>query len=414
MEASFFCRSLMLVALIFACGEVTAQSGPDQRSEIEQLGKQAEANLRDKKLDSAEADYRKILALDPANTNAHSNLGLAYYLQQRFAPAAEEFNIALSARPDLWNIAALCGLSEARIQQNAKAVIHLQQAFEHLTDPGLRLAVGKQLVGILSESGDLDRAADVIVRLQQLEPNNADLLYAAHRIYSLLANRAFLALAYLDPDSARMYQVWGDRMKLMGDAQGAITAYRKAIERNPNLSGVHVALGDVLSVSRSAADRAAAEVEYQKALQIDPSDARAESKLGNLAMQRTDLEHASLCFRRALEIQPDDPNANEGMGEVLFESQSYEKARVYLKRTIELDPTNRRAYYHLSQASKKSGDLDAAKREMAEFLKLKAEDEKMRSSFSSMSLGSKGDVPQQEDGISGPTGTRASQIGPKR
>jgi tetratricopeptide (TPR) repeat protein len=409
---------LVLLALTVPCDLVSAQSAPDQAGEINRLAKQAETDLRDQKLDLAEADYRKILAIDPENTNAHSNLGLAYYLQQHFAPAAEQFNIALRAKPDLWNIAALCGLSEAQIEQSAKATTHLEQAFEHVADPSLRLAVGKQLFSLLSESGDLNRASDVVVRLQQLEPNNADVLYAAHRVYSLLANRAFLTLAYVDPDSPRMYQVWGDRLTQMGDTHGAIVAYRMAIERNPNLSGIHVALGDALSASRSAVDRASAEEEYRKALQIDPSDARAESKLGDIAMQRSDLQEAARRYRRALQIQPDDPEANEGLGNVFMQSQSYEEARVYLNRTIQIDPTNSSAYYHLSQASRKLGDLDAAKREMAEFLKLKAESENMRRSFSSMSLGSAGKMPQSEDAIpkpaSGPEGTGTSQSGSPR
>lgn len=401
--------TIMLFALILRGALAIAQFAPTTRSEIDRLSKLAETDLRDQKLDLAEAEYRKILALDSENINAHSNLGLAYYIQRQFAPAAEQFNIVLRAKPDLWNIAALCGLSEAQTQQSAGAANHLEQAFEHVTDPSLRLAVGKQLFSILSESGDLNRASDIVAKLQQLEPNNVDVLYAAHRVYSLLANRAFLTLAYVNPDSARMYQVWGDRMKLMGDMRGAIVAYRKAIERDPNLSGVHVALADALSASRSAADRNAAEVEYRKALEIDPLNARAESKLGDFAMQRSNLQGAAGHYRRALQIQPDDPEANEGLGEVLMRLQSYQEARVYLKRTVQLDPTNSVAYYHLSQASRQLGDIDAAKRQLDEFLKLKAEDEKMRRSFSSMSLGSAGKMPQHDDTSPTPTsGTEGS------
>jgi tetratricopeptide (TPR) repeat protein len=404
---------VLLFALVSPCDPAIAQLAPGQESEIDRLGRQAETDLRDQKLDLAVADYRRILALDPANTNAHSNLGLAYYLQQQFAPAAEQFNIALRAKPDLWNIAALCGLAEARLQQNAKAASHLEQAFEHVADPSLRLAVGKQLFSILFESGDLIHAAEIVAQLQQLEPKNIDVLYAAHQVYSVLANQAFLTLAHLDPNSARMYQLWGDRMAQMGNARGAIAAYRKAIECDPNLSGLHVALGDALSASRSATDRATAEEEYKKALQVDPSDARAESKLGDIAMQRSDMQAASQHYRRALQIQPDDPEANKGLGIVYQQSQSYEDALVYLNRSIQLDPTDSIAYYHLSQVSKNLGDLDAAKREMDEFLKLKAEDQNMRRSFNSMSLGSGEEMPQPQDAIPTPTtapvGSGASQ-----
>jgi len=381
--------------------QVPRQSTPEQQTEMERLAQQAEADLRNQKLDLAAADYQKILALDPGNVNARSNLGLVYYMQQKFAAAAEQFNVALQAKPDLWNIVALCGLSEARIQQNAKAATHLEQAFQHVADPSLRLAVGKQLYSIRFDSGDLSRAADVVDQLQQLDPKNADVLYAAHQVYSLLANRAFLTLARLEPDSARMYQLWGDRMTQLGDSKGAVTAYRKAIERDSNLSGVHVALGDALSLSRSPADRAAAEAEYQKALAVNPLDERAESKLGDIAFQHSDLELASRRYKLALQLQPDDPEANEGLGNVFLQSQSYQDARTYLRRAAQLDPTNSIAYYQLSQASKKLGDLDAAKQEMDQFLKLKAESERMKHSFSSMPLGQASSMPKSADANGG-------------
>ncbi len=399
MTAGFLRKSLVIVvaALSFRCISLLAQSATEQRSRIDRLSRQAEADLRDQKLDLAEAEFRELLASDPENTNAHSNLGLTYYLRQQFAPAAEQFNIALRAKPDLWNIAALCGLSEARIQKNANAAVHLEQAFDHVADPSLRLAVGKQLFSILSTSGDLDRASEIVTKLEQLQPNNPDLLYAAHRVYSLLANRAFLQLAYQEPDSARMYQVWGDRMKLAGDARGAVVAYRKAIERDPDLSGIHTALGDVLSASSSASDRTGAEEQYKKALLIDPSDARAESRLGDLAVERSAPEEASEHYRRALQIQPDNADANDGLGIALMQSQSYVEARTYLSRAVQLDPTNRVAYYNLSLVSRRLGDVDAANSQMAEFLKLKAEDESMRRSFSSMKLGPEAKMPQSVD-----------------
>jgi len=44
------------------------------------------------------------------------------------------------------------------------------------------------------------------------------------------------------------------------------------------------------------------------------------------------------------------------------------------------------AHYHLSQASRKVGDIDAAKREMDEFLKLKTQRENLKCSFDDLPL----------------------------
>ncbi|HWA94450.1 MAG TPA: tetratricopeptide repeat protein [Terracidiphilus sp.] len=407
----FFILLIFDVLQIYAI----AQGTTAHSEEIQQRGKQAEIYLHKQEYALAASEYQEILTLDPGNLDAHSNLGLTYYLQQQFAPAAEQFDIALATRPNLWNIAALCGLSEARIQQNGKAVPHLQVAFDHVTDPSLRLVVGKQLFSILSESGDLNRASEIVGKLQELDPSNAEILYAEHRVYLLLANRAFQTIAYSSPDSARMYQVWGDRMKLMGDAHGAIVAYRQAIQRDADIATIHASLADVLSVSRSSADQADAEREYRKALQLDPDNSHAESMLGDLALNRSDIQEASQHYRRALKIQPDDPIANEGLGEVLMQSQSYKEARAYLERAVHLDPTNRSAYYHLSQADRKLGRNTDAKQEMSEFLRLKTEDEKMRNSFDSMPLRSAEKPPQQgEQDVAQPTGSAGSNSSPRR
>jgi tetratricopeptide (TPR) repeat protein len=376
-----FALAVLLLALM-SCGHRTfaqAQSNPD--SGIVSLAQQAEADLHDGKPVLAAAEYQKILVLDPSNIGAHSNLGLAYYLQGQFALAASEFEKALRRQPDLWNIAALCGLSEARSGQNEDAVPHLDQAFQHVLEPQLRMAVGRQLFSILFEAGDLKRASDVVAELQQLEPSNIDVLYAAHQVYSLLANRAFLSMTRLAPDSARMYQLRGDQMMQVGDILGAITAYRQALRLDPHLAGAHFSLGEVLSASPHTSDRDLAEVEYQRALADDPMDEKAECRLGKIERRRSNLPAATGHYKRALELRPDDPEANEGFGMVLMDSNSNRKASVYLNRAIQLDPTDEVAYYHLSLASRRLGDLEVAKREMEEFLKLKAQKENLKRRF---------------------------------
>jgi tetratricopeptide (TPR) repeat protein len=242
------------------------------------------------------------------------------------------------------------------------------------------------LFSILYEAGNLDRAADVVRKLQELDPTNIDVVYAAHQAYSILASRSFLAMAQLAPDSARMYQLRADRMAQMGNRKGAIAAYRLAIGRDAHLSGAHFALAEVLSVSQIEAERAQAEGEYLKALADNPEDEKSERRLGDIHMQRSDLAGATQHYQRALQLQANDPDANEGYGMALLASDSAQEARTYLRRAIQIDPTNVAAYYHLSQASRKAGDLDAANREMAEFLKLKAQRENLKRSFDDLPI----------------------------
>ena len=372
---------LACLALPHSGNPAFCQAAGDPAQQIDRLAQQAAADLHNQKLTEAAADYRRILALDPGNVSAHSNLGLAYYLQNNYAQAAGEFEIALRRQPDLWNIVALCGLSEAQSGKNADAVIHLQQAFDNVREPSLRRSTGRKLFSLLMETGDLSRAAQVIDQLQRIDPGNVDVLYAAHQVYSLLAEQAFQSLALLDPDSARMYQLQGDEMAQLGDVPGAIAAYRAAIARDPHLSGVHFALAEALSASHVPVEQATAEAEYKAALADDPWDEKAECSLGNIELRRSNLQAASLHFQRALELQPDDAGANEGMGLVLMASGSNRQAIAFLTRAVEASPDDETAYYRLSLADRNAGDMTAAARAMEQFEKLKAKKDQLQRNF---------------------------------
>jgi tetratricopeptide (TPR) repeat protein len=377
-------RFLFLALALLNLAPMSLAQGTSEK--IARLEQDAQSALAAQKPELAIVDYKNILALDPANVGAHSNLGLAYYLHGDFAPAASEFEIALRSQTDQWNIIALCGLSEANIGQNADAIAHLHPAFHHIDDPDLRLAVGKRLFSLLFEQGDLERAAETVATLEEMQPGNIDVLYAAHQVYSRLESRIFLNMAQVAPDSARMYQLRGDRLANMGKIKAAIAAYRRAIESDPHVAGVHFELAEILSASPDSSERAQAEGEYLKELANHPLDEKSECRLGDIDMQRSDVKGAIQHYRRALELQPDDSDANEGYGMALLASDSPLQARTYLKRAIELDPASITAHYHLSQACRKAGDMEAAKHEMDEFLKRKAEGEHLRHTFDELPI----------------------------
>jgi tetratricopeptide (TPR) repeat protein len=372
---------LGILAAMMPCPTMLAQQSGDASQEIRQLARQADDDLHQQKLAEAAGIYRRILILDPGNISAHSNLGLAEYMQGHYPQAAEEFEIALHREPELWNIEALCGLSEAASGQNQAATPHLRQAFAHVEDASLRTTAGKHLFTILMQTGDLHGAAGVLEELRKLDPASADVLYAAHQVYSLLANEAFVALGQTAPDSARMYQLQGDEMAQIGNIPGAVTAYRMAIGIDAHLSGVHFALGEALSASHTAADQAQAEGEFKLALADNPQDEKALCRLGAIESQRSDWSAATRDFRRALDLEPGDAEANQGLGIVLMSTGSSPEAVNYLNRAVQIDPVDTPAWYHLSLANRNAGDMAAATRAMQEFQKLKAKEDELARNF---------------------------------
>lgn len=377
--------SFMAALLVLSNGDKTlAQNAQNRATTPQQLAMLAEQDLHAQKFPEAVNAYRKLLALDPQNGSAHSNLGLAYYLERDYGDAAPEFEIALESKPDLWNIVALCGMSEAQLGQNQKAVDHLAEALGQVTDPALRIAVGRELFTLLMQRRELTRAAQVIAELRELDPRNPDILYAAHQVYSLLANDAFVSLSQVMPGSARIYELQGDEMVQVANIPSALTAYRGAIALDPHLSGVHFALGEALSASHFNEEQNQAESEYKLALDDNPQDEQALSRLGQIELRRANWPAAAADFRHALDLQPADPGANEGLGVVLMSTGSSEKAVTCLSRAVQADPYDDSAYYHLSLACRDAGDADCASHAMKQFQELKAKKEELRNIFLSI------------------------------
>ena len=64
-----------------------------------------------------------------------------------------------------------------------------------------------ELIELYYGRSELPKAAEAANVLRQVKPDDPDILYTAHRIYSELADETTLALAMVAPDSARMKQL---------------------------------------------------------------------------------------------------------------------------------------------------------------------------------------------------------------
>src|SRR6202021_3290916 len=86
----------------------------------------------------------------------------------------------------------------------------------------------------------------VLHTLLDLNPDNVDILFFVQRVYSELADNTLNKLAVLDPGSARMEQLIAERLINAGDLKDATEHYRKALQINPRLPGMHFELAEAL------------------------------------------------------------------------------------------------------------------------------------------------------------------------
>jgi tetratricopeptide (TPR) repeat protein len=372
-----------IVLLLIASGFPIYSQAP---STIDSHARQAQEYLRANHPELAIPEFAAIVSLDPKNVDARGNLGVLLFFQGDYAKATPQLREALALRPGLWKLQALLGMSEKRIGQIAAARADLDAAFPHLEEEKLRVQAGLELIELHYASGDVDKAAAVVGILRQLRPTDPDVLYAAQRIYSDLADEAMVSIAMTAPQSARTYQLMAHQLARLGDAKGAIEQCRTALKMDPRLPGLHFELAEALSLDAGAANPDEIEAEYEAALKVDPYDEKSESRLGEIAARRSDLQSAAKHYARAVELAPNDAEANLGLGKTLMSLQQPEKAKPYLERAAQLDPYNAVAHYHLATLYRQMGRTEDSKRELAEFQKVKDMKDRLKQVYKEMRL----------------------------
>jgi tetratricopeptide (TPR) repeat protein len=328
--------------------------------------------LKANQLDRAEKEYRDALRLNPASAEAHANLGLIAFARARYAEAAAEFQAALKLRPALRTAQAYLGLSETRLGNVRAARPLLTAAFSQLQDANLKTRVGLELARMHVEAKEFSRGIDVLRVLQDASPKDPEVLYAAYRMHSDLAAQALATMVQSAPQSARVQQVLAQALVSQDDVAGAIAQYRRVLDLDPQLLGIHFEIGRLLLViSQQEPARLQAQKEFEAELALNPTDANSEYELGGIYWLRSDIEQAAGHYTRALGFRPDFVDAHVALGRVRMAQGDLERALSHLLEAVRLDPQSDTARYRLAQAYRKLGRTQEADRESAAFQQLR-------------------------------------------
>jgi len=383
-------------AIFFVVLPCFPQTSPSRQEQIEAHTKQAQVYLSENKPDLAIGEFKAIVALDPKNVDARGNLGVLLFFQGAYADSIPHLRAALKLQPTLWKIQALLGMAEKRTGDVTNAQADLEKSFPKLKEEKIRIDTGKELIDLYSSQGDLQKAADTVSVLRDLQPTNVEILYTAYRIYSDLLDDARLTLILAGPNSARAHQMMAHELAREAHSDEAIANYREALKIDPNASGLHFELAEMLNNSATPAGRQEAAKEYQAALALDPHDEKAECKLGDLAALQGDQKSAAEDYERALQMAPNDPEAMIGLAKTSMTMDQPDKALPLLEQAVKLDPTSAVAHFRLSTLYRKMGRIDDANRELEQYQKYKAMKEKLRDTYRQMRL-EPGKQEQEED-----------------
>jgi tetratricopeptide (TPR) repeat protein len=166
-------------------------------------------------------------------------------------------------------------------------------------------------------------------------------------------------LQSIDAPATRFYELFDHSVELAGKGQNAkaLEELQKALELNPQDARIYNLMGVVLAASGKPAE---ALVQYQKALSIDPEYGEPESNLGILLMHEGKQEEALPHFEKALQANPQEMKYHSNLAVALANLGRTEEAILHCQFVLSFNPEDMEANTNMGIALAKSGQAGKA------------------------------------------------------
>ena len=288
--------------------------------------------------------YQQAVQLQPDNTAAHADIGIAHDLLGNTAAAQDHFAIAVEDNPqdfplfvklaqhkaflgkhqeaigcfqealrmDSKSGDVLSGLAFAQLQLGhfEKAVAYYQQALELIPD---KAGTYNNLGNVFVSMDQQEKAIENFSKALLLSPENT--LIRANLANALMEMSLFRKAAEqltlvleMDPGYPGLEGDLGLALARTGDYRKAIDFFSRAIEREPDNASLYLNLGNTLL---GIGQIPKAVKQYEKALQYDPTNLQAHNNLAYSYLELEDWGNAISHFRRYLQINPGDERARD-------------------------------------------------------------------------------------------------------
>jgi tetratricopeptide (TPR) repeat protein len=263
--------------------------------------------------------------------------------------------------------AAARSVSLAESGHCAEAMPFLKKSIRQVSDKDLEKRVGLDGVHCAMTGKRPYDALDFLQVLLRDFPRDPEVLYIATHAYSDLSLRSSQDLMREAPFSYQVHQLNAEALETQGKWEEAAAEYRKILELNPMLPGIHARLGRVLlSGQQPTADAVAqAKKNFEDELSIDANNAGAEYVLAELAKDDNDFSTAIRHYTRATKIDVGFAEAYFGLGSALVATKQFADAIAPLETYEKLAPDSPSGHFQLALAYNGVGRKEDANREAA-------------------------------------------------
>lgn len=357
-----FARVVVLLAWVaFAIRQLPAQTSASSFSDLQ---KRAEQARKSDQTEEAVSLYRKATTLRPAWTEGWWYLGTGLYDLRRYDQALDAFHHMAALQPKDGSAWALLGLSEFQLGRYAAALQHLNRAEELRMGDNQEMAlmVRYHVVLLLNRDAQFERARDHLNAFASLGDVSPPILEAV----GIGTLRIPKLPSEIPPEKHHLITKAGEATwepYLSGHPEQANQIFEELLASNSSEPNLHYAYGVHLLDS----DPEKAIQEFQRELQVTPTQVMARLQIVYLLLKQGNAKGALELAREAVKLEPDSFLPHNAAGRALLAVGQTASAIRELQIAVRLAPDSPENHFSLAEAYSSAGKTAEAAKERAEF-----------------------------------------------
>ncbi len=294
----------------------------------------------------AERELQTAIQQKPDSVSSHFALGNVFEDEKKLGSAEEEFRSALKIDPHF--APGAIKLSEVLITEGKPqaAVACLEDAVKQ-APPDQAEPMQAALGVAYAENGEMEKALATLKNLVAAQPDSADAHFN-------------LGLLYAKQGQSK-------------DEEGALTEFREALRLDRDMDPARIALGRVLISMQKYSDAAPVVLEYTRR---QPRDAQGFYALGLAYRGLKKPDAAINSLQRAAVIDPKDAAIHFDLGMLLANTGQTDAAIQQLEAAERINPSAPAAHHELALLLEKTGAKERARAERAKLAAVKSNGDK--------------------------------------
>lgn len=215
--------------------------------------------------------------------------------------------------------------------------------------------------------GHLNDAIPYLEKVTEWEPNNNEFGYALGVSYIQTrqpekSRQSFARLFGVTPNSASAYLINAQMLIRQQFEETAEIELNKALELDPKLPQVRFLLGE-MAIYRAEIDKGIELLKQE--ISLNPANSMAYYRLGEALTRQLKWDEAIPPSQKSIWLNPFFSGPYIILGKVYFKKQDLGNAQNLLMRAVAIDPKNFGAHYLLGQVLQQAGKTEEAKAEFA-------------------------------------------------